>query len=285
MKRNGRIKIKMMLLFMTHAFLFLYSVSAWAAGEAKQAALNSSDCYKCHQTQPAAVEAQGGKHKTITCQDCHSGHRPVSKNNIPQCSQCHQGKPHYNLKGCLNCHTDPHKPLGITFPAPLTDACLTCHTAQIKQLRENRSKHTAQFCTTCHGVHRKKPACTQCHKPHSSDMTAADCSKCHKAHMPRVVRYSDEIESKYCASCHKPAFNLLNASTTLHNALNCAFCHKEKHRNVPKCKDCHGDKHPESIMAKFPRCGDCHKIAHDLNNWRPASAPKTVAPKAIKKIN
>jgi hypothetical protein len=63
--------------------------------------------------------------------------------------------------------------------------------------------------------------------------------------------------------------------------LNRASCHQEKHKMVPKCQDCHGEKHPAAIMAKFPKCGDCHNIAHDLNNWKPA--PAAEAPKAKKK--
>jgi len=61
----------------------------------------------------------------------------------------------------------------------------------------------------------------------------------------------------------------------------CAFCHQEKHKMVPKCQDCHGMPHPAGIMAKFPVCGECHKIAHDLNNWPPASSKE--APKAAPK--
>ncbi len=281
MKRKEYIRI--MLLLLSYAVLSLHSASGWAAEETrKQPVLNPADCVKCHATQTADIAAQGGRHKTITCQDCHSGHRPASKNNIPSCNQCHQGKPHFELKACLGCHTNPHTPLSITLASSLTDPCLTCHSSQIKQLRENKSKHSAQYCTTCHSVHRKVPECTKCHKPHSADMAAADCKKCHKAHMPKTVTYAADTESKYCAACHGNAYSLLTASKTKHSALKCAYCHQEKHKMVPKCQDCHGDKHPASIMAKFPKCGDCHKIAHDLNNWKTSSVPDAGAP-AVKK--
>jgi predicted CXXCH cytochrome family protein len=282
MERKGSIRVILLLLF--YVVLSLYSIPGWSAEEArKQPALTSSDCVKCHEKQPAEIDAQGGRHKTITCQDCHSGHRPTSKNNIPLCNQCHQGQPHFDLKGCLTCHKNPHTPLSITFTSTLTDPCLTCHKPQIQQLRENKSKHTALYCTTCHSVHRKKPECTQCHKPHSADMGAQDCKKCHKAHMPKVVRYADDTSSKLCAACHANAFTLLTASKARHSTFACAFCHKEKHKMIPKCQDCHGAKHPASIMAKFPRCGDCHKIAHDLNNWSSTAAPKADALKVKKK--
>jgi hypothetical protein len=50
---------------------------------------------------------------------------------------------------------------------------------------------------------------------------------------------------------------------------------------MPKCQDCHGEKHPAGIMSKFPKCLECHKSPHDLNNWTaaPAPAPKAEAPK------
>jgi len=276
MKRNGFFKL--IVLFVSQVIVLAFAVTVWA-----DSGLGSGDCVKCHAAQPAQVNEKGARHKTITCQDCHSGHRPASKNNIPVCSQCHKGKPHFQITGCLTCHTNPHTPLVISFTSKLTDPCLSCHTAQIKQLRENKSKHTALFCTSCHDtVHRRIPACTQCHKPHSVDVTAADCLKCHKPHMPKNVTYAADTSNKLCAACHKNAYNLLTASKTKHGTFACAFCHQDKHKTVPKCKDCHGEKHPQGIMAKFPRCGDCHGIAHDLNNWKPAGTPTAGAPKAPK---
>ncbi len=258
-------------------FIVMFTVSAaFAAGE--QMKLSPSDCAKCHEKQPQDIESNGSKHKTaINCQNCHAGHRPSSKNNIPVCSQCHQGKPHFQQKiSCLSCHTNPHTPLKITFGTPMTEPCLTCHTSQIKQLQENKSKHSSKNCTDCHDVHRKKPECTQCHKPHSADITAADCKKCHKAHMPKVVTYAADTDSKYCAACHKQVATTLAASKFKHAMLNCAYCHQEKHKAIPKCQDCHGAKRPDGIQAKFPQCTMCHKSPHDLNNW--TAAPEAAAP-------
>jgi predicted CXXCH cytochrome family protein len=263
----------------TLLFLFVsILIFAPAPAQAKNG-LGSADCDKCHASQPADIEANGGKHKSaINCVDCHQKHRPESKNNIPACSQCHQGKPHFEQKApCLSCHTNPHTPLKITFGKPMTEPCLTCHTSQIKQLKENRSKHSLKNCTDCHDVHRKIPQCTQCHKPHSADMAAADCSKCHKAHQPKNVTYASGIDSKFCGACHKGQLAQLTASKTKHNAQNCAACHQEKHKMMPKCQDCHGDKHPAGIVVRFPKCVICHKSPHDLNNW--TAAPKPAAPK------
>jgi hypothetical protein len=261
-------------LFLVALFLF----NSGVARAQQQVSLTDDDCVKCHAVPPADLKAAGGKHKEVGCTGCHAGHPPTVKKPIPQCSDCHMGKPHFELKGCLNCHKNPHTPLKISFTPTITDACLTCHAQQIEQLRKYKSKHTALDCSKCHDVHRKIPQCTQCHKPHSAAMVAADCKKCHKPHMPAVVTYSADTPSKDCGACHSKILNLLSASKAKHSALACASCHKEKHKMVPQCQDCHGSPHPAGIMAKFPKCGECHNIAHDLNNW-----PATTAQEAPKK--
>jgi len=256
---------------------------AWAADQKAPAIkLLNDDCVKCHSKEPAAVSDKGGAHKTaIGCQDCHTGHRPTSKNNIPKCSACHSGKPHYELPNCLQCHNNPHTPKVINFGKQVTDPCLTCHTQQIKQLKDNKSKHTALFCSTCHDVHGKIPLCTQCHKPHSAEMKASDCKKCHKAHMPKTVTYESTTPSKDCAACHKKAYDQLTASAFKHKNLACVACHQGKHKMIPKCQDCHGTPHPAAMLAKFPKCGDCHNIAHDLNRWAVETKPAAAAAKPV----
>lgn len=265
-----------------------YSGTAIAQTKATQtkAVLANEDCLKCHDVPPTDIATAGGKHKDVGCTGCHSGHPPKVKKPIPLCSECHMGKPHFELKGCLGCHKNPHTPLNISFTDKVTDACITCHTPQITQLRGNQSKHSAVDCSFCHNVHRKVPQCTQCHKPHSAEMVVADCKKCHKAHMPKQVTYAADTPSKDCGTCHKNALNLLASSKAKHNALACAFCHQEKHKTIPKCQDCHGSPHAAGIMKKFQKCGDCHNIAHDLNNWQVTQskeAPKEVIQKETPK--
>jgi hypothetical protein len=238
-----------------------------------KAVLTVDDCVKCHANPPADIAAAGAGHKSITCFDCHASHRPASKDNIPKCDQCHTGKAHYELKGCLGCHKNPHTPLKVSFGNNVTDPCLTCHSKEISQLRENKSKHTNLYCSTCHTVHRIVPQCVQCHKPHAADMTQADCNKCHKAHMPKVVTYGSDIPNKSCGACHQKAMNLLSANKSKHKNLACVFCHAGKHKTVPNCQSCHSSPHAAGILQKFPKCYDCHFIAHDLNNW-PASEKK-----------
>lgn len=246
-------------------------------------ALANTDCVKCHAAAPADIAANGGAHKTsISCQDCHAGHPPTVKKIIPVCSQCHSGKPHYNLKTCSRCHNNPHTPKIIKLTNNITEECLSCHTQQIVKLKQVKSKHTNLACSFCHNVHGKIPPCTQCHKPHSADMAAADCKRCHQAHMPTAVTYAADTANKMCASCHKKAFDLLSASDAKHKAVACVTCHKEKHKAMPTCQGCHGTPHPAGMLARFGKCGDCHSIAHNLNHWE-AAAPKEAAKEAPKK--
>jgi predicted CXXCH cytochrome family protein len=230
--------------------------------------LGNADCVKCHSAAPEAIAANGGAHKTsVSCQDCHAGHPPTVKKIIPACSQCHTGKPHYNLSACLRCHNNPHTPKIIKLANNITDECLTCHTQQIVKLKQVKSKHTNLACSFCHNVHGKIPQCTQCHKPHSSDMTAAECKRCHQAHMPTAVTYAADTPNKMCSSCHKKAFELHSKTETKHKGVACVTCHKDKHKMVPTCQSCHGSPHPAGMLARFTKCGDCHNIGHDLNRW------------------
>jgi len=138
----------------------LFPVYSGAAPTQTLPALANDDCGKCHAAPPADLAASGGKHKDVGCTGCHAGHPPTVKKPIPQCSDCHMGKPHFELKGCLGCHKNPHTPLKISFANNVTDACLTCHAPQIEQLKKNKSKHTALDCSRCHDVHRKMPQYT-----------------------------------------------------------------------------------------------------------------------------
>jgi predicted CXXCH cytochrome family protein len=261
--KTRRIGVKLALALT--ATLFAVTVRAEVA---KVPSLTSDDCIKCHTSEPADVAKAGGKHKDVGCNECHTAHRPSSKNNIPECSNCHTGKPHYELKGCLGCHRNPHMPKNIVLPPNITDPCVSCHTQQIKQLQDYKSKHTLLFCSTCHEVHGQIPQCVKCHKPHGPEMPGDVCKDCHKAHMPKIVIYGAGVPNKECGACHKKALDLLAANTTKHHTLACAFCHKAQHKMIPKCQDCHGTPHPAAMLAKFPKCGDCHSIAHDLNHWQ-----------------
>jgi hypothetical protein len=225
-------------------------------------------CAECHAGPAGDIKAAGGRHRNVPCVGCHLGQHGTSEQRIQKCNRCHRQtkRAHFRLENCLGCHKNPHTPLNISF-ADIKGACVACHSEQVAQLRDNKSRHSAIECSSCHDVHRKVPECTRCHKPHAAEMAASECTKCHKAHMPKLVTYADDVPSRDCAACHGRAFDLLTAGKTKHEALACAFCHRQRHKMVPSCQGCHGSPHPGGIMAKFSKCDDCHKIAHDLNNW------------------
>jgi len=248
-----------------------------AKKEKEKVSLSNDDCVKCHFQIPAQVEARGMAHKTsVGCTDCHDGHPPSNRDIIPQCSNCHEGTAHFQLQGCLKCHTNPHTPLDIKLPPNTTDACLTCHDTQGGQLKDHPSKHSTLTCTGCHNEHGRVPECLSCHSGHSDAMGKDDCRMCHQAHMPLEVAYGPEVPSASCGACHPDAFQMLSVSHAKHGKFLCAKCHQEKHKMIPQCQGCHGKPHPAGIMAKFPKCNDCHGIAHDLV---PMSEPQQEAKK------
>ncbi len=231
------------------------------------AELSTSDCIKCHASVQATVDSKGAKHKSaVNCLNCHKGHPPmVAKEKIiPACSECHAGKPHYQISGCNTCHSDPHAPLDMKLAANLTDPCISCHDKEGKQIKDKPSLHSKLFCTTCHKAHREVPSCQKCHQPHSAEMVNKDCLICHPAHQPLTIAYGADMPNKHCAACHKNISDTLTSIDSKHAKLACVFCHKEKHRNVPACETCHGTPHPSGMLAQFPKCNMCHISAHSL---------------------
>ncbi len=250
-----------------------------AAAEALTA--TQDECPKCHVGPVKDRAASGGKHRSVPCIGCHVGHPPEVKRPIAECSKCHSKakKAHFGVTGCLDCHRNPHTPLIIRFKDKFQ--CFNCHGSETDlvtgRLTKSQTKHSMVGCATCHDVHRKIPQCTQCHQPHAPDIAAADCKKCHTPHAPMPVTYAADIPSRYCGACHGEILKALTAGKVKHAAFACAFCHKEKHKMVPRCQDCHGSPHPAGIMRKFPKCVNCHKSPHDLNNWT-VTAPTPTKP-------
>ncbi len=274
--------VKVFLVVGISAFL-VYSGSAPAQ---TKVVLSGNNCVKCHARRVIDIAAAGGGHKSVPCSGCHACQPSgVKKPNAP-CSTCHLKlrNAHFEIErpGCLNCHTNPHRPLNISLKDAGKDACLSCHWPESLQLTNNESKHTALDCSKCHDVHGKIPQCIQCHKPHLGKIVG-NCKPCHlHAHRPKVEAFPDVAPSTDCGSCHKIVADLFNATTSKHKNLACAFCHQQRHRVQPACQDCHGTPHPEGILAKFPECGMCHNSAHDLNNW-PGMATKVATGEASKK--
>lgn len=271
-------------LVMTLALLFGTGTAVLAQSPSPgKTVLSVGDCAKCHEKEPAQIEARGAAHKTqIDCQSCHQGHRPAVADNIPQCSMCHAGSKHYELEGCRTCH-NPHQPMDIVLSGDLKAPCLTCHEGPGQAMATKPSKHAEVACNFCHAdSHGMIPDCVQCHQPHSSQMAQADCKACHQAHQPTLLTYGPQTGSVLCASCHQAAFDLLAASPTKHRDIACVTCHQDQHKMVPKCADCHGLPHAETMHQKFPKCADCHNIAHDLNNWPAKKEQKPESKKEAK---
>ncbi len=256
----------------TGAVLMVASTVSVAAAAGDTPVLSNKDCVMCHTQEPADIERAGGAHKTeIGCQDCHVGHPPkVTEGVIPECSMCHEGKPHFEVKGCLRCHSNPHAPLELTLGPDEKAVCITCHEKEGKELSQYESHHSEMACTECHDnkAHGIVPSCLDCHEAHSPDMGPDECRKCHKAHMPLEVTYGQDIPNKDCGACHSDEQELLAKTQTKHHNVSCVKCHNDKHKTIPRCQKCHGEKpHAEGILKRFPNCLSCHKDPHDLNTW------------------
>ncbi len=233
--------------------------------------LQNTDCTKCHNSQPADVKRNGGKHKTeVACLECHLEHLPLGTETIPQCSMCHESseREHFKLENCLSCHRNPHTPLDITVDdVPIVSTgCKTCHGDKGEEFKAFPSMHAEQNCTLCHPTkHKRIHKCLTCHEPHAEFMAYEDCLRCHQPHSPLNIKYADDTPSKYCGSCHGELYQLLSNNKSKHNELNCAYCHKTNHPTVPNCSDCHDSPHSSSMLKPFNSdCLKCHRNPHDL---------------------
>ncbi|MBI4793140.1 MAG: cytochrome C [Deltaproteobacteria bacterium] len=249
-------------------FFFLISMVFFAVEQA-QAGLREDDCAKCHPFQLQTLAAEGGKHATeVGCLDCHPEHPPKGENTISACVLCHEGKPHFEIDYCLDCHANPHKPLASlrdTMKSMRTE-CLTCHAEVGQQMAAATSRHAELFCTNCHDRHGFIPSCLACHAPHLPVQTDADCFKCHRqAHGPLQVEPAASLPSAFCQPCHDKETRDLAGTTTYHGALSCVYCHNGPHPAMPRCQDCHGLPHANKLNhSQYRLCLNCHGNAHRL---------------------
>ena len=260
-------KIMLITKIMSAVFLFTAMVTGYAlaAGAVETVVLANSDCIKCHSREPVTIKDKGGLHKTdVTCLDCHEEHPPQGTEAIPPCSNCHEGKSHYDLPKCLSCHSDPHAPLELALADDLIGPCLTCHEQQGKEFKDHPSKHGDESCTSCHTVHKEIPDCSVCHEPHAPGQTGQDCLGCHPVHHPLVIEYPLSTSRAFCTPCHKEIGNLMSQTTTKHQDFTCAFCHRGKHPMLPTCTACHGAPHSKTTHEKMPDCLECHLDNHNL---------------------
>lgn len=228
-----------------------------------------SHCGVCHPTAYRTVKDNGSRHR-FDCQKCHnvSGlHNPgkVSGNRPkPKCATCHD-KPHgRKVIVCAECHSNPHTPKLLAAKAPIVRFCFECHGAVRDKLVTFKSRHSNIPCITCHTSHGFKPSCFVCHKPHKEGQSLSTCLACHPAHMPRQVQYGKDLPSDICGSCHTKNYSAWEKNPSKHKAVSCATCHKNRHRTIPACTDCHGKPHSPAHHDRFPRCLTCHLDVHDL---------------------
>lgn len=239
-----------------------------ARADVQPVSLDNSDCVKCHLEQVRDVDARGSRHKTaVGCLDCHEEHRPWGEKVIPECSKCHDPgeRTHFGVENCIGCHY-PHHPLEIDLASldGVKPVCLTCHPSQGEELTTYPSMHSELDCNECHQQHGRWQVCLDCHEGHTEEMVFEDCLRCHRPHMPTVVTYANDIPSAFCGGCHDGVYATLQANTTKHHDLACAYCHQDRHKMVPKCQECHGEPHGAKLHAKFANCLDCHQNPHDL---------------------
>ena len=231
--------------------------------------LAPAQCGVCHAAVYRAVKETGGRHR-FDCQKCHTvsgAHNPDRAGRTaakPRCASCHDLPHGQQITSCPECHSLPHTPQKLAANAPITRHCFACHGSVRDKLATFKSRHSAIPCTTCHTSHGFKPSCVSCHKPHQQGQAMSTCRACHPAHMPRQVQYGKDLPSNICGSCHGTIYALWEKGNSKHKAVSCATCHKDRHRTVPACSDCHGMPHTPVFHQRFPRCLTCHINVHDI---------------------
>jgi hypothetical protein len=230
--------------------------------------LTVTQCGQCHTGAFRNIKNDGVKH-TFDCQKCHTTFHAFNPRKggwdalMPKCSSCHAAPHGKAITDCLGCHANPHAPKKIAMDARLINACPSCHTEPQQQLVQFPSKHSKLGCQKCHTSHGFKPSCFTCHKPHTEGQALSTCTTCHPVHKPKQVFYGKDVPPATCGACHTEVFAKWQKTPSRHGKVSCAACHKEKHRYVPKCSECHPKIHNPSFLQRYPNCLTCHLDVHD----------------------
>ena len=231
--------------------------------------LTVNQCGQCHPGTFGSLKNAGGKHQ-FDCQKCHTTFHAYNPKKggwdalMPKCASCHTEPHGKTITDCSSCHVNAHAPKKIPMEAALINACPTCHTSPREQLTKFPSKHTKVSCQKCHSTHGYKPSCFACHKPHHEGQELPTCLKCHPVHKPLQITYEKDVPAVTCGSCHQKVYSTWQKTPSKHGKVNCATCHHSKHRNIPKCGECHGTPHTKEFHVRFPNCLSCHLDVHDL---------------------
>ena len=154
---------------------------------------SNKECAECHEEKTSEMLGIGGKHRTLSCDECHIGHPPEEQHSYIACTECHE--PHSDEmeeESCAKCHqahTASEVIYGYDVPS---EYCHTCHKEAAYVLASSRSKHSDIACVRCH------------QEKHGA---VSNCLYCHGAPHPEHVTKNSEI----CASCHSTAHALESA--------------------------------------------------------------------------
>ena len=281
------------LLIFSYAMTWLTSLLPYNALAAEQALtkdiypeitedMPTEKCIQCHPSIATLLRTKGAMHAHVECRQCHLQVHTyfTGKTNyddiLPKCVRCH-AQPHGDeLIHCSSCHQEAHAPLEIPASRALSQGCYACHPKLDKEIKIFPTKHTFLYCTSCHHTrHGRKPDCLECHQPHAGRIAASgliirstnpldQCISCHPPHKALKVSYPNNTENAVCSFCHSKVNEMLSRKVTKHTALLCVTCHPDKHKTIKRCKECHGEPHPEDMLKKFSSCGACHGIAHSV---------------------
>jgi len=103
---------------------------------------NYQTCVGCHREAAKKMKVGGGKHSSLECVMCHSGHPPEVEKPFTDCSQCHQPhSPQMSGASCSQCHkAHAAAVVGYAFNVSSRD-CAACHQKAAEVLKSRGGKH------------------------------------------------------------------------------------------------------------------------------------------------
>jgi predicted CXXCH cytochrome family protein len=153
----------------------------------------NKSCTECHKIPTTNMLATGGKHATMSCEECHVGHPPEEEHSYTGCMECHE--PHSAEMGeesCAHCHR-AHTATKVAYSYNMpSQYCVACHQESMDVLAASQSKHSGIACALCH---------QETHK------ATVSCQHCHGGPHPEHVMKKIGI----CAACHHTAHDLESA--------------------------------------------------------------------------
>jgi hypothetical protein len=222
-----------------------------------------------------------GKHKTITCEDCHNPkyiEAPArSEIKIKDLRKTFLGLP----TECATCHKDPH---AGQFTAP----CQSCHSQDVWKpaagFDHNRTvypltgKHQTTDCAKCH------PTAAGSTVVRYKGLSFSGCQNCHAD--PHKGAFEEATFKGNCETCHTTAdwkavrndsgFNHDQTKFPLrgkHAETGCFKCHKTSDFKEPvpyeRCGDCHEDVHRGQFVSRAG--GDDCKACHNETVFKPST--------------